>query len=120
MASSSRRRIHKRTQIVYVMMDLGPLSIICGDLNRRHQNEVLDLVVEVVVNHVLDRIHHGWLDRHINDPVMHCIRRGLLTREAMDRAKQQLLRNPVLSIDRITVYLSVIDDKVTTVASDHS
>jgi hypothetical protein len=92
-------------------MELGPLSIICGELNQRHKRELSDLVVEVVVDHVLDRISRGWLDRYIAAPVRHCIARGLLTREAMDRAKEQLLRDCNASfVDHVLFYLSVVSD----------
>ena len=71
--------------------DVVPWSLIYGELNKRHQTELDNLIVEIVVDHLLLVSDHGWPGcTWKTKSISHCISNGMLNDAHLDLASKRV------------------------------
>jgi hypothetical protein len=81
------------------LQDMVPWSIIFGEINKKHAEELRDVVAIIIVDYINDRLKDGWGtgDKILTRGVKWCIEKSMITEHAINTARKFIEKNYYLN-----------------------
>lgn len=100
------------------LQDVVPWSIIYGEQNKNHKQEIQDVVVVMVYEYFVDRMINGFKRGGMTIPygINFCLQKGYITHDTMQKARDMYLENFKWAgdweLNRIVEYISHLQSHV--------